>query len=76
MRRSLAVPVASLALLVAWAGLVQPAAVEAHPKGLYKTKAEAEQRARELGCQGTHPNNGLWMPCSDEAHFHQELRQQ
>ena len=23
----------------------------------------AEQRARELGCKGTHQNNGLWMPC-------------
>ncbi|KMM16474.1 DUF3721 domain-containing protein [Synechococcus sp. GFB01] len=55
---------------------VAPAAVEAHSKGLFKTQAEAEQRARELGCKGTHQNNGLWMPCSDEAHLHQELRQE
>jgi hypothetical protein len=49
---------------------------EAHGQGLYKTKAEAEQRAKELGCQGIHQNNGLWMPCSNEAHLHRELRQQ
>ncbi len=36
--------------------------VGAHSTGIYKTQAEAEQRARELGCQGTHQNNGLWMP--------------
>jgi len=50
--------------------------VGAHSTGIYKTQAEAEQRARELGCQGTHQNNGLWMPCRDEAHLHRELRQQ
>jgi hypothetical protein len=53
-----------------------PAAVQAHGKGLYRTQAEAEQRARELGCRGTHQNNGLWMPCSNEAHLHRELRQE
>lgn len=50
--------------------------VGAHSTGIYKTQAEAEQRARELGCQGTHQNNGLWMPCRDESHLHRELRQQ
>ncbi|MFO0016781.1 MAG: DUF3721 domain-containing protein, partial [Synechococcaceae cyanobacterium] len=45
-------------------------------KGLYKTQAEAEQRAQELGCKGTHQNNGLWMPCSGEAMLHKELRQE
>jgi len=48
----------------------------AHAKGIYKTQAEAEQRAKELGCQGTHKNNGLWMPCSGEAMLHKELRQE
>lgn len=38
--------------------------------------ALAEQRARELGCQGTHQNNGLWMPCRDEQDVHHKLRQQ
>lgn len=48
----------------------------AHAKGLYKTQAEAENRAKELGCKGTHQNNGLWMPCAHEAMLHQELRQE
>jgi len=48
----------------------------AHAKGLYKTKAQAEQRAKELGCTGTHQNNGLWMPCGHEAELHHELRQE
>jgi hypothetical protein len=48
----------------------------AHAKGMYKTQAEAEQRAKELGCKGTHQNNGLWMPCSGEAMLHKELRQE
>lgn len=54
--------------------LPQPA--HAHAKGLYKTQAEAEQRAKELGCKGTHQNNGLWMPCAHEAMLHQELRKE
>ena len=48
----------------------------AHAKGLYKTQAEAEKRANELGCKGTHQNNGLWMPCSGESMLHKELRQE
>jgi hypothetical protein len=53
-----------------------PNQVLAHAKGLYKTQAEAEQRAKELGCKGTHQNKGLWMPCSGEAMLHKELRQE
>jgi hypothetical protein len=49
---------------------------DAHSRGLYRTRQEAEQRARELGCQGTHQNNGLWMPCSDERMLHRHLREQ
>jgi hypothetical protein len=51
-------------------------AVLAHAKGLYKTKAEAQKRAQELGCQGTHQNNGLWMPCAHEGMLHKELREE
>jgi hypothetical protein len=65
--------VAAVALFFA---LTQPNQVLAHAKGLYKTQAEAEQRAKELGCKGTHQNNGLWMPCSGEAMLHKELRQE
>lgn len=63
------------AVLLLWA-LQLPSEVRAHAKGLYKTQAEAEQRAKELGCKGTHQNNGLWMPCSGEAMLHKELRQE
>jgi hypothetical protein len=55
--------------LIGW-----PSLAEAHAKGLYKTQAEAEARAKELGCKGTHQNNGLWMPCADEGAMHHELR--
>jgi hypothetical protein len=48
----------------------------AHARGLYRTQAEAEKRARELGCRGTHRNKGLWMPCSNEAMLHKELREE
>ncbi|MFN9694443.1 MAG: DUF3721 domain-containing protein [Synechococcaceae cyanobacterium] len=65
--------VAVVALCLA---LTQSHQVLAHAKGLYKTQAEAEQRAQELGCKGTHQNNGLWMPCSGEAMLHKELRQE
>jgi hypothetical protein len=65
-----------VAALMLFLALMQPNQVLAHAKGLYKTQAEAEQRARELGCKGTHQNNGLWMPCSGEAMLHKELRQE
>ncbi|AII43269.1 hypothetical protein KR100_07825 [Synechococcus sp. KORDI-100] len=47
-----------------------------HGKGIYDTKAEAEKRAREIGCEGVHENNGRWMPCLDEADLHKALRRQ
>jgi hypothetical protein len=65
--------VSALALLSV---LQLPNQALAHARGLHKTQAEAEQRARELGCKGTHQNNGLWMPCSGEAMLHKELRQE
>ncbi len=63
------------AIALFWA-VQLPGEAMAHAKGLYKTQAEAEKRAKELGCKGTHQNNGLWMPCSHEAMLHQELRQE
>jgi hypothetical protein len=42
-----------------------PLASHAHPKGLYDTQQQAEQRAKELGCTGTHQNNGKWMHAAD-----------
>ena len=66
----------ALAALTLVCALLLPTLAQAHAKGLYKTQAEAEKRAKELGCTGTHQNNGLWMPCSHEATLHQELRQE
>ena len=48
----------------------------AHGKGLYTTKAEARQRAAEIGCTSVHENDGRWMPCADEQELHQQLRKQ
>lgn len=53
-----------------------PGEAFAHAKGIYKTQAEAEKRASELGCKGSHQNNGLWMPCGHEAMLHKELREE
>ena len=60
--------------LIALALAALPLASRAHPKGLHDTQQQAEQRAKELGCTGTHQNSGNWMPCSDEANLHQHLR--
>ena len=47
-----------------------------HSKGIYETKAEAEQRASEIGCTSVHENKGHWMPCKDEQELHRQLRKQ
>jgi len=48
-------PLMTLLSLVALGG---PSASQDHPRGLYDSQEEAVERARELGCQGTHLNNG------------------
>ena len=63
-----------LFLAAASAGLA--VSVQAHSTGIYKSEAEAKQRATELGCDSVHQNNGRWMPCSDEAELHRMLRKQ
>ncbi len=45
-------------------------------KGLYATKAEAQQQGAEIGCASVHENNGRWMPCADEREIHRQLRKQ
>jgi hypothetical protein len=65
-----------LCAVALFCAVLLPSQAMAHARGLYKTQAEAEKRAKELGCEGTHQNNGLWMPCSHEAMLHQELRQE
>ena len=68
---SMASRIALIALALAAA---TPLASHAHPKGLFDSQQEAEQRANELGCTGIHQNSGKWMPCSNEATLHQHLR--
>lgn len=60
--------------LLLLAAVVAPVAGHAHPRGLYDTQQEAAQRARELGCEGTHLNRDKWMPCRNEAELHRYLR--
>jgi hypothetical protein len=64
------------ALLALFCLLQRPGQAHAHAKGLYPSQSEAETRAQQLGCNGTHRNNGLWMPCSSEAMLHKELREE
>ena len=56
--------------------LVNTTPAMTHGKGLYGTKAEALQRAAEIGCSSVHENNDRWMPCTDERELHQQLRKQ
>ena len=67
-------PLAAVAIGVVL--LFSPEASWSHSRGLYATQAEAEQRAKQLGCKGVHQNNGQWMPCSDEAMLHKGLREE
>ena len=53
-----------------------PMASLGHSKGIYQSKADAEQRAGEIGCTTVHQNNGNWMPCADERELHRQLRKQ
>ena len=46
----------------------------AHKRGMYATKAEAEQRSAELNCQGTFQMGNLWMPCANERALHNALQ--
>ncbi len=56
--------------------VVCPLASHAHGKGIYQSKADAQQRASEIGCETVHQNNGKWMPCEDERELHRQLRKQ
>jgi hypothetical protein len=47
---------------------------QAHMRGMYATKAEAEKRAAELKCKGTHAMGTMWMPCANERALHDALQ--
>lgn len=60
-------------LLLGLASWLAPAG-QAHMRGLYATKAEAEKRAAELGCKGTFAMGSHWMPCANERKLHEALQ--
>lgn len=62
-----------LLLLAPLVGHALPA--QAHMRGMYATKEEAEKRARELKCKGTFAMGTLWMPCANERALHKALQQ-
>ena len=67
----LSIPFVALAVFAMY-----PTASLGHGKGIYQSKADAEQRASEIGCTTVHQNNGKWMPCADEQELHRQLRKQ
>ena len=56
------------------AGFWQALPVQAHMKGMYPTRAEAEKRAAELKCKGVFAMGSLWMPCANERALHDALQ--
>jgi len=66
----------SISIAVVATFAVNPTAMQAHSKGIYPSKADAEHRASEIGCTTVHQNNGRWMPCADEQQLHLQLRKQ
>ena len=63
-------------LLLLVASVFSTGLVSAHSTGIYASEAEAQERAKQLGCESVHQNNGLWMPCSDESELHRMLRKE
>lgn len=51
-----------------------PPEAQAHRRGLYATRAEAEQRAAELRCEGVFQIDKAWMPCANERALHEALQ--
>jgi hypothetical protein len=50
------------------------ASAQAHMRGMYATKPEAEKRAAELKCKGTFAMGTMWMPCANERALHDALQ--
>lgn len=65
-----------VAITITMAFLICPSASFSHSKGTYPSKADAEKRAKTIGCTSVHQNNGKWMPCADEGALHRQLRKQ
>ena len=67
---------AALVVLAAatFAPLLHTTPAEAHMKGMFKTKQEAEERAAEIKCKGAFAMGSLWMPCANEQVLHKALQ--
>ena len=66
----------SIPFTVVAAIAMSPMASVGYGKGIYPSKADAQQRGSEIGCTTVHQNNGKWMPCADERELHRQLRKQ
>ena len=75
MRRQIASAMGSLVMIGALATTpLLVASAQAHMRGMYATKAEAEKRAAELKCKGTFAMGTMWMPCANERALHDALQ--
>ncbi len=63
-----------IALMMATLIPTLQAGAQAHMRGMYATKAEAEQRAAELKCKGVFAMGSMWMPCANERALHDALQ--
>ena len=48
--------------------------LHAHMRGKFSSEKEAEDKALELTCEGTHKNQDKWLPCKNEKELHKYLR--
>ena len=75
MRSQIASAMGSLVMIGALATTpLLVASAQAHMRGMYATKAEAEKRAAELKCKGTFAMGAMWMPCANERGLHDALQ--
>lgn len=75
MRSQIASAMGSLVMIGALATTpLLVASAQAHMRGMYATKAEAEKRAAELKCKGTFAMGTMWMPCANERTLHDALQ--
>ena len=75
MRSQIASAMGSLVMIGALATTpLLVASAQAHMRGMYATKAEAEKRAAELKCKGTFAMGTMWMPCANERALHDALQ--
>ena len=73
--KGLAADLLLLLLLLIGTLAADPNRAWGHTKGMYNSKAAAENRAAELHGPGAYPMGDMWMPCANEQSLHKALRQ-